>query len=81
MRHNGTMARCSVMVIKVNTTSEKPVRGGHFTDVTDALLPLFTDPDGRGSRRWREMFGLERPVQRKQHGAFISRGALRLSSG
>ena len=35
---------------------------GRFTDVTDSLLPLFSDPDGRGSRRWREMFGLERPT-------------------
>ncbi len=33
------------------------LRGGRFTDV-DSLLPLFTDPDARGTRRWREAFGL-----------------------
>jgi hypothetical protein len=44
------------------------------------LLPLFNDPDGRGSRRWREMFGLERPLPRRHRGAFIVREALRSSS-
>jgi hypothetical protein len=32
--------------------------GGRFTDV-DGLLPLFADPDARGSQRWREAFGLK----------------------
>lgn len=46
---------------------------GRFTDVTDSLLPLFSDPDMRGGRRWRETFGFE-PVQPRpepREGAFI----------
>lgn len=46
-------------------------RVGRFTGVTNTLLPLFADPDGRGSRRWREIFGLERPLPRGCRGAFI----------
>ena len=29
---------------------------GNFTDATDALPSLFADPDGRGARRWSQMF-------------------------
>ena len=56
-------------------------RVGHFTDVTDTLLPLFNDLDGRGSRRWREMFGLERPLPRRIAARLSCREALRSSSG
>jgi hypothetical protein len=55
-------------------------RVGHFTDVTDTLSPLYADPDGRGSRRWREIFGFERPLPRGSRGAFIVSEALRSSS-
>ena len=34
-------------------------RNGSFTDAPDLLLPLFADPDGRGGKRWREVFGME----------------------
>ena len=33
-------------------------RGGSFGD-SERLLPLFSDPDARGARRWREMFDPE----------------------
>ena len=36
---------------------------GNFSDDTEQLLALFTDPDARGSRRWREVFGLEPGVR------------------
>ena len=54
---------------------------------SDPLLYEFTDcSDGSSfeaikQRRWREMFGLERPLARRQRGAFIAREALRSSSG
>ncbi len=34
---------------------------GKFTDAPDLLPSLFADPDCRGSRRWREVFGHRRP--------------------
>jgi len=33
--------------------------GGRFVDIGDMPMPLFCDPDGRSTRRWREMFGQE----------------------
>ncbi len=40
--------------------------GGNFTEVKGSLLPLFDQ--GGSSRRWREMFGLERPRTVRQGG-------------
>ncbi len=40
--------------------------GGNFTEVKGSLLPLFDQ--GGSSRRWREMFGLERPRTERQSG-------------
>jgi len=37
--------------------------GGNFTEVEESLLPLFDE--GGGNRRWREIFGLERPRPRR----------------
>ena len=54
----------------------KPLSGpggpGNFTDVTNSLLPLFCDPDGRGTRRWREMFGLQTTSQPGRAGPYVS---------
>jgi hypothetical protein len=55
-------------------------RKGSFTDSPDQLLPLFSDPDGRGDRRWREVFGHERPKP-KATGPFILREVRKSSSG
>ena len=32
---------------------------GNFREANDELLSLFSDPDGRGLRSWRETFGYE----------------------
>ena len=50
----------------------EPGSPGNFTDVTESLLPLFHDPDGRGTRRWREMFGLQTTSQRPRIGPYVS---------
>ena len=36
---------------------------GNFRGANDELRTLFSDPDARGSRRWREVFGFE-PAER-----------------
>ena len=38
---------------------------GNFAAGTDQLLTLFGDPDARGPRRWRESFGYEPAVRRR----------------
>ena len=48
------------MAIKDASDSDDDFRGGSFTDVTDSLPSLFSDPDGRGAQSWREMFGYDR---------------------
>ena len=57
-----------------------PGSPGNFTDVTESLLPLFCDPDARGQRRWREMFGLETSSQRGRVGPYVSVRVGRISS-
>jgi hypothetical protein len=47
-------------------SGQEPIDGRSFTDVAEWLLPLFSEPGGRGSRRWREVFGLERPAPVKK---------------
>lgn len=43
---------------------------GNFRDASDELLALFTDPDARGGRSWRETFGYEpAPPSRAEVGA------------
>lgn len=42
---------------------------GHFTDLANTLLPVFNDSDGRGSRRRREIVGLDRQLPRTHRGA------------
>jgi hypothetical protein len=46
---------------------QKPIDGRSFTDVAEWLLPLFSALHGRDSRRWREVFGLERPAPVKKN--------------
>lgn len=41
------------------STAARGRKKGSFADSHDELLPLFFNPDGRGERRWREVFGLE----------------------
>ncbi len=41
---------------------------GRFVDIGDMAMPLFSDPDGRATRRWREMFGLQCPTHLKRGG-------------
>jgi hypothetical protein len=54
---------------------------GNFADQRNGLLKLFTDPDARGERSWRESFGYERrPEKRKGGEPFIAREARRSSS-
>ena len=59
-------------------SKERP--SGRFTDVTDTLLPLFSDPDGRGGRRWEQVFGLAPAEQPKGDGPFFSVRVRRRSS-
>ena len=35
-------------------------RDGRFTDPVDAFPALFADPDGRGSRKWAQIFDTSR---------------------
>ncbi len=51
---------------KPQSGNEERSRSGKFTDVKESLLPLFDE--GGSSRRWREMFGLERPRPRSRGG-------------
>ena len=53
---------------------------GRFTDITDSLLPLFADPDARAARRWRELFGYERPAAPKRGGIRFTVSVRRRSS-
>ncbi len=73
-------ARSLDVVSKLTISREPECSDGRFTDITDTLLPLFTDPDARGGRSWREVFGLERPLPRARGGAFIVREAVLASS-
>ena len=55
---------------------------GNFANQRDGLLTLFTDPDGRAERSWRETFGYERRPEKPKRGQpFIARGLPRSSSG
>jgi len=45
---------------------------GKFTDVPDLLPSLFADPDGRGSRRWQEVFGKPAPDRRSDGGWLLA---------
>ena len=58
---------------------DRTVGKGSFTDAPELLLTLFSDPDARGSRRWREVFGQERR-QLKRGGPFIAREEPKSSS-
>ncbi len=54
---------------------------GNFADSRNGLLSLFSDPDGRGERSWRETFGYERrPVKPRGDQPFIARAAPKSSS-
>jgi hypothetical protein len=54
---------------------------GSFANAHNGLLPLFDDPDGRGGRRWREVFGYERRPEKPKGGkSFIAREAPKSSS-
>ena len=56
--------------------------GGKFTDITDTLLPLFSDPDGRSGRCWEDIFGVNRTPAAKPGGIrFTVRVRRRSSSG
>ena len=43
---------------------------GKFTDAPELLPSLFADPDGRGSRRWHEVFG-RRPSNQRREGGWL----------
>ena len=47
-------------------------RGGSFADVTASLPSLFSDPDGRGTQSWREMFGYVRRPPKNPNGLLLS---------
>lgn len=52
-------------------TTECPT-GGRFIDVDDVLLSLFADPDSRGDRRWREVFGHARRSPFRVKSSFLA---------
>jgi hypothetical protein len=55
---------------ETRTKSRGQSRKGKFTDAPDLLPSLFADPDGRGSRRWHEVFG-RRPSSEKHEGGWL----------
>ena len=59
---------------------DEKAEAGNFTDLTDSLLPLFNDPDGRGKRRWEQVFGLARPPEPRRGGIRFSVTVRRKSS-
>jgi hypothetical protein len=57
------------------------IAGGSFTDLTDRLLPLFFDRDGRGCRRWEEVFGTLHPDPARRGTCFTVRIGRRSPKG
>ena len=54
---------------------------GNFAECRNGLLSHFDGPDGRGRRRWREIFGYERrPDEAKGGKPFIAREERKSSS-
>ena len=47
---------------------------GNFVGSSDMMLALFSDPDARGSRRWREVFGFA-PQPLRRSGGPVAEGA------
>jgi hypothetical protein len=59
-----------------NSAAKHGGRKGNFAESRNGLLSLFSDPDGRGERSWRETFGYERrPVKPEGGQPFIAREA------
>lgn len=54
-----------------NSRSQPSLGEGRFTN-PDGLLTLFADPDGRGDRRWKEMFGFEPRKPPRRERSFIA---------
>jgi len=66
------MLACSYVVEPTQTFQDAIAQGGgNFTEVEESLLPLFDERGG--SRRWREIFGLERPRPRRGDKSFTDR--------
>lgn len=62
------------------SAAQKDGKKGNFADPRNGLLSLFTDPDERGTRSWRESFGYERRSVKPEGGQpFIAREARKLS--
>lgn len=67
---------------KPKTSAPSSSKKGSFAEQRNGLLSLFTDPDGRGERSWRESFGYERRPEKPKRGQpFIARGSPQSSSG
>lgn len=62
---------------------ERERKRGSFVDITDTLLPLFSDPDARSHRRWLEVFGEAETAVPAKHGGrrFSGRAKQKLLSG
>lgn len=64
-----------------NPTDGRGGKKGSFASSRTGLLSLFSDPDGCGTRSWRETFGYERRAVKLEGGQpFIARAARKSSS-
>jgi hypothetical protein len=79
MQQNGRGARLPGMPTRRTKLANRGSNKGSFADSHNGLLPLFGNADG--SRRWPEVFGLERRKDEKQAGPFNALEERRSSSG
>jgi hypothetical protein len=78
MQQASDLRRSPYMPTRRKSVARRGSNKGSFADSHNGLLPLFDDPDGRGQRRWPEVFGIER--REKKVGPFNALEARRSSS-
>lgn len=57
MQQGRVLRRYPSMPIRPKRIAERADKKGSFADSPNGLLPVFVVPDGRGPRRWLEVFG------------------------
>jgi hypothetical protein len=63
-----------------NLPAKRGEAKGNFADQRNGLLSLFTEPDERSERSWREVFGYEHRSVVKKSEPFIARAKPKSSS-
>ena len=80
MQQASDLCRSHYMPTRRKSLAKRDSNKGSFADSHNGLLPLFSDPEARGPRRWLEVFGIERRKGEEQTRPFNALEAPRSSS-